>query len=77
SRGGGVVAEAARVAAEALCPCIAVAGEVLIGGREMRTMGIESAYPVRESSMDRPVGGDVTADELAAVVARVARSWQW
>jgi glycerate kinase len=50
---------------------------VLIGGREMRTMGVESAYPVRESSMDRPAGGDVTADELAAVVGRVARSWQW
>lgn len=77
SRGGGVVGEAARMAAESLAPCIAVAGEVLIGGREMRTMGIESAYAVRESSMDQPVGGDVTEAELAAVVARVARSWRW
>ncbi len=77
TRGGGVVAEAARVAAEALRPCIVVAGEVLIGGREMRTMGIEAAYPVGTSSTDRPVGGDVTAEQLAAVASRVARSWQW
>lgn len=77
SRGGGVVAEAATRAAAALCPCIAIAGEVLIGGREMRTMGIEAAYAVRESSLDRPTGGDVTEPELAAVAQRIARSWRW
>jgi len=77
TRGGGVVAEVARAAAEALCPCIAVAGEVLIGGREMRTMGVESAYPVRASSLYRPAGGDVTEPELSRVAARVARTWQW
>ena len=37
-RGGGVLADVARVAAEALCPCIAFAGEVLIGSRELRTL---------------------------------------
>ena len=31
-----------------------IAGEVLIGSREMRTMGIEAAYPVRESAARRP-----------------------
>lgn len=77
SRGGGVLAEAAKLAETALRPCIAIAGEVLIGGREMRTMGIESAYPVRESSLDRPVDADVSAEELARTVARVARSWSW
>lgn len=69
TRGGGVVAEVARLAEQALRPCIAIAGEVLIGSREMRTMGIESAYPVG--------AGDVTAHELSRAAARVARTWSW
>lgn len=76
SRGGGVVTEVARRAASALLPCIAIAGEVLIGGRELRTLGIESAYAVRTSSTDAP-SGDVSEAELAGVAARVARSWRW
>ncbi|WP_375433387.1 glycerate kinase [uncultured Friedmanniella sp.] len=76
-RGGGVVAEMARRAGAALCPCIIVAGEVLVGAREMRTMGIEAAYAVRESTADAPAGGDVTAEELAATARRVSRSWSW
>lgn len=75
-RGGGVVAEAARVAGEQLAPCIAVAVEVLIGGRELRTLGIESAYPVRQST-PATAAGDVTADELVALARRVGRSWRW
>ena len=55
---------AAEVAAAGLVPCIAVAGEVLIGGREMRTLGVESAYAVRESASDDPTGGDVTEADL-------------
>lgn len=82
TRGGGVVAAAARHAAEVLSPCIVVAGEVLVGGREMRTMGIEAAYPVRQSTRDRPTADDltadnITADELLAAVTRVARTWSW
>lgn len=77
TRGGGVVAEAARLAGDALRPCIVIAGEVLIGGREMRTMGVESAYAVRESSADVPTGGDTTAAELAEAARRVARTWSW
>ena len=50
--------------------------EVVVGAREMRTMGIEAAYAVRESSLDVPSGA-VTADELARTAARVARSWTW
>jgi glycerate kinase len=76
-RGGGVVAEAARIGIEQLCPCIAVAAEVLIGGREMRTMGIESAYPIREPSLDSPHGGDVSEAELMATARRIGRSWRW
>lgn len=77
SRGGGVVAAAAELAAEALAPCIVIAGEVLIGAREMRTMGIEAAYAVHESRLDRPTGGDLSEADLAATVTRVSRSWRW
>jgi glycerate kinase len=77
SRGGGVVAAAAELAAECLAPCIVVAGEVLIGGREMRTLGIEAAYAIRQSTLDRPTGGDLSEPELVATVTRVSRSWRW
>jgi glycerate kinase len=77
ARGGGVVAAAAAAAQEVLAPCVVVAGEVLIGAREMRTLGIEAAYPVRQSTLDSPVGGDVGAEELAATARRVGRSWSW
>ncbi len=76
SRGGGVVAAAAAKAVELLSPCVVIAGEVLIGSREMRTMGIEAAYAVRESSLDTP-SGDVSVPELAQTARRVARSWNW
>ncbi len=76
-RGGGVVAAAAATASAALSPCVVVAGEVVIGSREMRTMGVEAAYAVRESSLDQPSGGDVGAEELGALARRVARSWRW
>ena len=60
TRGGGVVAAAAELAAAHLAPCVVIAGEVLIGAREMRTMGIEAAYPIRTSSLDVPAGGDLS-----------------
>lgn len=74
SRGGGVVAAAARWAEQAMTPCIAIAGEVLIGTREMRTMGIEAAYPVWATGAAR--GDDPVAD-VRATAQRVARSWTW
>jgi glycerate 2-kinase len=77
TRGGGVVAAAAEAAAAVLAPCVVVAGEVLIGAREMRTLGIEAAYAVRESTADAPAGGDVTRAELAGTAGRVGRSWSW
>jgi glycerate kinase len=57
-------------------PCIAVALDVQIGNREMRTMGVEAAYPVVEASTrdGQPV---VSAGQLAAAAARVARTWRW
>ncbi|HJV14972.1 MAG TPA: glycerate kinase [Propionibacteriaceae bacterium] len=76
SRGGGVVAAMAEAASAALSPGIVIAGEVVIGSREMRTMGIEAAYAVRESVLDDP-RGNVSEEELATTAARVARSWTW
>ena len=44
SRDGKVVAGVAKVANDAMRPCVVLAGKVLVGAREMRTMGVESAY---------------------------------
>ncbi|OYO21639.1 hypothetical protein CGZ93_10080 [Enemella dayhoffiae] len=80
SRGGGVMRFVAEQAQLAGTPCIALAGEKVIGAREMRTMGIESAYAVREAApsfADEPSGADVTAEELTELAARVAHTWQW
>lgn len=72
SRGGGVVAAMAQLAAENLSPCVVFGGQVLIGLREMRTMGVEEAYPI---FADGP--GEDPAATLRAVVTRVAGSWKW
>lgn len=75
-RGGGVLAEGAARAGAALVPCVVLAGEVLIGAREMRTMGVEAAYAARESSLTAPVS-ELGSEELLALATRVARSWSW
>lgn len=75
-RGGGVVAAAAALAGRLLAPCVVVAGEVLIGAREMRTMGIEAAYAVHESAADG-VDTPLTSAELTETARRVARTWRW
>lgn len=75
-RGGGVLAEVAARAGAALVPCVVLAGEVLVGAREMRTMGVEAAYAARESSLTTPVS-ELGAEELLTLAVRVARSWSW
>ena len=82
SRGGGVMQFIAEMAQTAMRPCIALAGTVVIGSREMRTMGVESAYPVQPTDTpnamsDAPTGRDVTAEQLTEVAARIARTWSW
>ena len=62
SRAGKVPYGVAEVASEALRPCIALAGQVLVGSREMRALGIESAYSLvelvgEERALRRPRGG--------------------
>jgi glycerate kinase len=74
SRAGKVPAGVADVAARAARPCVVLAGRVDVGSREMRALGVESAYAMldlvgEERSFADPAGS------LAALAQRVARSW--
>ncbi|HZJ07168.1 MAG TPA: glycerate kinase [Nocardioidaceae bacterium] len=74
SRSGKVPYGVSAVAAAALQPCIALAGQVLVGSREMRALGIESAYSMvdllgQEASFADPWGS------LAMLAERTARTW--
>ena len=74
SRAGKVPYGVAAVASEALRPCIALAGSVLVGSREMRALGIESAYSLVDLvGEERALGAP--ADALADLAERVARTW--
>lgn len=74
SRGGKVVYGVAQVAAEALRPCVVIAGRVLVGAREMRAMGVESAYAMADVVGEEKSFAD-PAGSLRALAARVARTW--
>jgi len=74
SRAGKVPYGVAAVAGEALRPCVALAGRVLVGAREMRALGVESAYSLVDMVGEERSFGD-PAGALADVAARVARSW--
>jgi len=74
SRAGKVPYGVAQRAAAQIRPCVALAGRVLVGSREMRALGIESAYSVsdlvgEEASFADPAGS------LATLAERVARTW--
>jgi glycerate 2-kinase len=74
SRSGKVPYGVATVAAEALRPCVALAGQVLVGSREMRALGIESAYSLVDLVGEESALGD-PAGSLARLAERVARTW--
>lgn len=74
SRSGKVPYGVAAVAGEALRPCIALAGRVLVGSREMRALGVESAYSLVDIVGEERALGDPAA-ELADLAERVARTW--
>lgn len=74
SRAGTVVHEVAGRAAAAARPCIALAHEVTVGAREMRAMGVESAYAAGDRVSPAQVSADPRA-ALAALAERVARTW--
>lgn len=74
SRAGKVPYGVAQVAAEALRPCIVLAGAVQIGAREMRALGIESAYSMVELLGEEAAFAD-PAGSLARLAERTARTW--
>ena len=74
SRSGKVVHGVAATAAAAARPCIVLAGQVTVGAREMRAMGVESAYAAADLvGVDRAL--DDPHESLAALAQRVARTW--
>ena len=74
SRSGKVPYGVAAVAETALRPCVAVAGQVLVGSREMRALGVESAYALVDLvGKDRAFADPAGA--LADLAERVARTW--
>jgi glycerate 2-kinase len=74
SRAGKVPYGVARVAGEAIRPCLALAGKVLVGSREMRALGIESAYSVVDLVGEKAAFTDPRGS-LSALAERVARTW--
>lgn len=74
SRSGKVPYGVAAVAEAALRPCVALAGRVLVGSREMRALGVESAYALVDLVGEDRAFADA-AGALADVAERVARTW--
>lgn len=74
SRSGKVPYGVAQVAEAALRPCVALAGRVDVGSREMRALGVESAYSLVELVGEARALAD-PAGALAEVAQRVARTW--
>lgn len=74
SRSGKVPYGVAAIAESALRPCVALAGQVLVGSREMRALGVESAYALVDLVGEDRAFAD-PAGSLADLAARVARTW--
>lgn len=74
SRAGKVPAGVAGIAAEALRPCVALAGQVLVGSREMRALGMDSAYSLVDLVGEEEAFADPEGS-LALLAQRVARTW--
>jgi glycerate 2-kinase len=74
TRSGKVPYGVAEIATEALRPCVALAGKVLVGSREMRALGIESAYSLVDLVGEERAFAD-PAGALADLAERVARTW--
>ncbi len=67
TRGGSAVGFVAGLAEGAERPCLVFAVESTVSRREMRTFGVEAAYPVGPGSL---------AESLTAAARRVAEGWQ-
>jgi glycerate kinase len=71
---GKVVAGVASHAAAIGKPCVAIAGVVRLGKRELASAGIDSAYSMSEiAGSERSLGEPKTV--AAEVAARIARTW--
>ena len=70
ARGGEVVTEVAAVAGRVERPCVVLARDAFVSGRELRTLGIESAHALGG-------GPQVTASELTERARGAAASWTW
>jgi len=74
SRGGKVPYGVAEIAGHALRPCVVLAGRVEVGSREMRALGVESAYSLVDAvGEDRALADPAGA--LGDLAERVARTW--
>jgi glycerate kinase len=71
---GSVVATVAGAALAAAVPTVVLAGQVLVGRRELAGAGITAAYPVRDPDDDAAWRTDPAA-ALARRSERVARTW--
>ncbi|TQL69304.1 glycerate kinase [Nocardioides albertanoniae] len=74
SASGKVPAGVAKLAEQALRPCIVMAGKVSMSGREMRTLGIDAAYSLIDSVGEERALAQAY-ESLVQVAARVARTW--
>ncbi|MEZ0581064.1 glycerate kinase [Nocardioides sp. MH1] len=74
SRAGKVPAGVAAVAAAALRPCVVLAGQVLVGSREMRALGMDAAYSLVDLVGEEEALADAEG-ALALLAQRVARTW--
>ncbi|WP_459982493.1 glycerate kinase family protein [Nocardioides sp. AN3] len=74
SRSGKVPYGVAEIAGAAARPCVVLAGRVDVGSREMRALGVESAYSLVDLLGEERALAD-PAGSLAALAQRVARSW--
>ena len=74
SRSGKVPYGVAEISARALRPCVALAGQVLVGSREMRALGVEAAYSLVELVGEERALGQ-PAQALSELAERVARTW--
>ena len=74
SRAGKVPYGVAQAASAGARPCIVLAGRVDVGSREMRALGVESAYSVTDLVGEERALGD-PAGALADLAARTARTW--
>ncbi|WP_336923079.1 glycerate kinase, partial [Aquipuribacter sp. SD81] len=72
---GRVVGAVCDSAARLGVPVVVVAGQVLVGRRELAAVGVEAAYPVAATARDLPGVLADPAGTLAARTERVARTW--